>query len=163
MTRKRPWERRTGGSTVSAQNAPAVFSRFALAGALPGASASVRGGCSVPHPGQALDCRLSAITVQPDSPGSTLTTFKLGAGDQEVDVFIPFLRQTSFGCHLLRAPSGAQPTTQAPRVNQTPPKRLPTRCIPSHRAGAIITERSFSACRQATPGVVYSCQATGFT
>ncbi len=38
--------------------------------------------------GQEVGCRLSTVTVQACSPRWTLTTFRLGAGDHETDVFI---------------------------------------------------------------------------
>jgi hypothetical protein len=42
----------------------------------------------VPHPGQEVGCRLSTVTVQACSPRWTLTTFRLGVGDHDADVFI---------------------------------------------------------------------------
>src|SRR5208282_6484121 len=80
----------------------------------------------VPHPGQEVGCRLSTVTVQACSPRWTLTTFRLGVGDHETDVFITLAAAYRRKMPARRASSGVLRPVRAPRVNQTPIKGYPT-------------------------------------
>src|SRR5208282_3019645 len=87
----------------------------------------------VPHPGQEVGCRLSTVTVQACSPRWTLTTFTLGVGDHETDVFITLA--AAYRRKLPARPGviGVLRPARAPGVNQT---RLGTTPGPSRRRSA---------------------------
>jgi hypothetical protein len=90
----------------------------------------------VPHPGQEVGCRLSTVTVQACSPRWTLTTFRLGVGDHETDVFITLAaayrrkmpaRQGVIGRVAPRActKSKSDPTKMAPDTRTTDFEEVP--------------------------------------
>jgi hypothetical protein len=69
------------------------------------------------------------VTVQACSPRWTLTTFRLGAGDHETDVFITLAAEYRCKTPARRASSGVLHPARAPRVNQTRPRWLPTAAV----------------------------------